>query len=89
MISEHHDRPLQLQASRATKAEASALQWLVALLPLGPIHPGKPVQQLAFEALEALQESLLRAIGASCRHGHGDAGFQRNQALHVRVIACA
>ena len=32
-ISERHDRQLQLQASRATKAEASALQWLVALPP--------------------------------------------------------
>ena len=32
-ICEHHDCQLQLQASRATKAEASALQWLVALPP--------------------------------------------------------
>ena len=32
-ISEHHNRQLQLQASRATKAEASALQWLVVLPP--------------------------------------------------------
>ena len=32
-ISEHHDRQLQLQASRATKAEVSVLQWLVALPP--------------------------------------------------------
>ena len=32
-ISEHHDRQLQLQALRATKAEASALQWLLTLPP--------------------------------------------------------
>ena len=32
-ISEHHDRQLQLPASRATKAEVSALQCLVALPP--------------------------------------------------------
>jgi PHD/YefM family antitoxin component YafN of YafNO toxin-antitoxin module len=33
VISEQHYRQLQLQASRAPKAEASALQWLLALPP--------------------------------------------------------
>ena len=31
VLSEHHYRQLQLQASRAPAAEASALQWLLAL----------------------------------------------------------
>ena len=63
-ISEHHDRQLQFLASRATKAEASALQWLVALPPftaprygcdsMGFIHPGNPAELQVSHAVMVL-----------------------------------
>ena len=65
LISEHHDRQLQLQASRTTKAEASALQWLVALSPFTP--PRSKVEIDPSALIVWIDGEVPRA---SCRHGH-------------------
>ena len=82
-ISEHHDRQLQLQGSLATKAEASALQWLVALLPLAALRSKAAIPWAS--STQATLQSFRGLMPSSS----GDVGFQRVQALRDQVIACA